>query len=83
MDGHSTSSEGRCEEIPDPSEVSSLGKLNVFLISYNLISLNDIIMDGKNLSCEVFDPARKQFNCIWHCLKTLYIRFGPDTHPQR
>jgi len=45
MDGHGTSPEGRCEEIPDPSEVSSLGKLSVFLISYNLITLNDIITD--------------------------------------
>jgi hypothetical protein len=36
---------GRCEEIPDPSEVSSLGKLRVFLISYNLITRNDIITD--------------------------------------
>ncbi len=42
MDGHGTSPVGRCEGIPDPSEVSSLGKLNVFLISYNLITLNDI-----------------------------------------
>ena len=42
MDGHGTSPLGRCEEIPDPSEVSSLGKLSVFLISYNLITLNDI-----------------------------------------
>ena len=34
-----------CEGIPDPSEVSSLGKLSVFLISYNLITLNDINTD--------------------------------------
>ena len=27
----------RCEDGPDPSEVSSLGKLSVFLISYDLI----------------------------------------------
>ena len=33
MDGHGTSPGGRCEGIPDPSEVSSLGKLSVFLIS--------------------------------------------------
>jgi hypothetical protein len=36
---------GRCEGSPDPSEVSSLGKLSVFLISYNLITLNDILTD--------------------------------------
>jgi hypothetical protein len=27
MNGHGTFPEGRCEGIPDPSEVSSLGKL--------------------------------------------------------
>jgi hypothetical protein len=37
MDGHGTSPRGRCEGRPDPSEVSSPGKLSVFLISYNLI----------------------------------------------
>ncbi len=45
MDGHGTSPLGRCEGIPDPSEVSSLGKLSVFLISYNLIIRNDINTD--------------------------------------
>ena len=30
---------------PRPNEVSSLGKLSVFFISYNLITLNDIITD--------------------------------------
>jgi hypothetical protein len=45
MDGHGTSPKGRCEGIPDPSEVSSLGKLSVFSISYNLIILNNIITD--------------------------------------
>ena len=45
MDGHGTSPLWRCEGIPDPSEVSSPGKLSVFLISYNLITLNDIITD--------------------------------------
>ncbi len=45
MDGHGTSPKGRCEGIPDPSEVSSPGKLSVFLISYNLITLNDINTD--------------------------------------
>jgi hypothetical protein len=30
MDGHGTSPLGRCEGRPDPSEVSSLGKLSVF-----------------------------------------------------
>jgi hypothetical protein len=45
MDGHGTSPKGRCEGIPDPSEVSTLGKLSVFLISYNLINLNDLNMD--------------------------------------
>jgi len=45
MDRHGTSPLGRCEGIPDPNEVSSLGKLSVFLISYNLIILNDISTD--------------------------------------
>jgi len=45
MDGHGTSPKERCEGIPDPSEVSTLGKLSVFLISYNLINLNDLNMD--------------------------------------
>jgi len=40
MDGHGASPMGRCEGIPDPSEVSSPGKLSVFLISYNLIIRN-------------------------------------------
>jgi len=30
MDGHGTSPIRRCEGSPDPSEVSSLGKLSVF-----------------------------------------------------
>jgi hypothetical protein len=51
MDGHGTSPIGRCEGIPDPNEVSSLGKLSVFLKSHNLITLNDIIPDlGKLIS---------------------------------
>jgi hypothetical protein len=37
---------GRCEEIPDPSEVSTLGKLSVFLISYNLITRNSVNTDS-------------------------------------
>jgi hypothetical protein len=37
--------QGRCEGIPDPSEVSTLGKLRVFLISYNLITRSDINTD--------------------------------------
>jgi len=45
LGGHGTSPNGRCEGSPDPSEVSSLGKLSVFLISYNLITLNDINTD--------------------------------------
>ena len=45
MDGQGTSPLGRCEGIPDPSEVSSPGKLSVFLISYNLINRNDINTD--------------------------------------
>jgi hypothetical protein len=40
MDGHGASPMWRCEGIPDPSEVSSPGKLSVFLISYNLIIRN-------------------------------------------
>jgi len=35
---------------PNPSEVSSLGKLSVFLISYNLITLNDIDTDLERLN---------------------------------
>jgi len=50
MDGHGTSPLGRCEGIPDPSEVSTLGKLRVFLISYNLITRNDINTDLKMLT---------------------------------
>jgi hypothetical protein len=45
MDGHGTSPKGRCEGIPNPSEVSSPGKLRVFLILYNLITLNDTDKD--------------------------------------
>jgi hypothetical protein len=45
MDGQGTSPRGRCKGIPDPIEVSSLGKRSVFLISNNLITLNDIKMD--------------------------------------
>jgi hypothetical protein len=45
MDGHGTSPKGRCEGIPDPSKVSSPGKLRVFLILYNLITLNDTDKD--------------------------------------
>jgi hypothetical protein len=45
MDGHGTSSKGRCEGIPDPSEVSSPGKLSVFLILYNLIILSSVSRD--------------------------------------
>ncbi|HUU52944.1 MAG TPA: hypothetical protein VMW92_07940 [Candidatus Heimdallarchaeota archaeon] len=33
LGGHGASPEGRCEGSPDPSEVSSLGKLRVFLKS--------------------------------------------------
>jgi hypothetical protein len=43
--GHGTSPKGRCEGSPEPSEVSSLGKLSVFLISYNLINRIDINTD--------------------------------------
>ncbi len=35
-------SQGRCEGSPEPSEVSSLGKLSVFSKPYNLIILNVI-----------------------------------------
>jgi hypothetical protein len=45
MDGHGASPKGRCEGIPDPREVSALGKLSVFLISYNLINRNDTKTD--------------------------------------
>jgi len=45
MDRHGTSPKARCEGIPDPSEVSSLGKLSVILISYNLITLYGFITD--------------------------------------
>ena len=49
MDGHGTSPLERCEGSPDPSEVSSLGKLSVFLISYNRINRNDIETDWEIL----------------------------------
>jgi len=49
MDGHGTSPKGRCEGVPDPSEVSTLGKLCVFLISYNLITRIDFNTDLKML----------------------------------
>jgi hypothetical protein len=45
MDGHGTSPERRCEGIPDPSEVSTLGKLSVFSISYHLITRKNINTD--------------------------------------
>jgi hypothetical protein len=45
MDRYGTSPMGRCEGIPNPREVSSLGKLSVFLISYNLITQNDLNTD--------------------------------------
>jgi hypothetical protein len=35
LDGHGTYPIGRCEESPEPSEVSTLGKLSVFSISPN------------------------------------------------
>ncbi len=38
-------SQGRCEGSPDPSEVSSLGKLSVFLILHNLITQKYINTD--------------------------------------
>jgi hypothetical protein len=50
LDGHGTSPKGRCEDSPDPSEVSSLGKLRVFLISYNLITLKNIKADLEMLT---------------------------------
>jgi len=50
MDGHGTSPLWRCEGIPDPSEVSSPGKLSVFLISYNLMTLNDLSTDLEMLT---------------------------------
>ena len=45
MDGHGTSPRGRCEGIPDPNEVSSLGKLSVFSISYDLTTLDSSSAD--------------------------------------
>ncbi len=58
MDGHGTSPIGRCEGIPDPSEVSTLGKLSVFLISYNLITHNDI---NTNLEMPILCDGFLQF----------------------
>lgn len=46
MDGHGTSPRGRCEGIPDPNEVSTLGKPSVFSISYDLITLDSISADS-------------------------------------
>ncbi len=45
MDGHGTSPRGRCEGILDPNAVSTLGKLSVFSISYDLITLYSISAD--------------------------------------
>jgi len=61
MDGHGTSHKGRCEGIPDPSEVSSLGKLSVFLISYILITLNDVKMDLEMPSFNNFGLNKMKF----------------------
>jgi len=60
MYGHGTSPKGRCEEIPDPSEVSTLGKLRVFLISYNLIILNDVNKDLEMLISHKKDVDRRR-----------------------
>ena len=47
MDGHGTSPEGRCEGIPDPSEVSSLGKLRRnFVFEITNWNIRDIINHG-------------------------------------
>jgi len=59
MDGHGTSPLGRCEGIPDPSEVSSLGKLSVFSKSpigaLGMSFITDLRMlrgsEGKSLLC--------------------------------
>jgi len=66
MDGHGTSPKGRCDGIPDPNEVSSLGKLSVFLISYNLIA-------RKNISTDF--GVRTLDRCIWQsCYEAIYNR---------
>ena len=52
MDGHGASPRGRCEGIPDPNEVFTLGKLSVFSISYDLITLDSISADLDRLSFE-------------------------------
>jgi hypothetical protein len=74
MDGHGTSPLGRCEEIPDPSEVSLLGKLSVYLMSYNLIIRNNTNTDLEiKFLYEIFDSARKKkYNHgQWHWLSSL------------
>ena len=58
MDGHGTSPKGRCEGSPDPSEVSTLGKLSVFLISDNLINLNNLNTDLEMLTKGTMELGR-------------------------
>jgi hypothetical protein len=43
--GHGTSPIWRFEGIPDPSDVSSLGKRSVFLKPHNLITRDDMNTD--------------------------------------
>jgi len=76
MDGHGTSPKGRCEGSPDPSEVSSLGKLSVFLISYNLIIRNDINADLQNLLM-LDQPIKLMLTRKMATLKALFKSQNP------
>jgi hypothetical protein len=52
LDGHGTSPKGRCEGSPEPSEVSSLGKLRVFsksligTLGISLITALEMILEN-------------------------------------
>jgi len=69
MDGHGTSPMGRCEGIPEPSEVSSPGKLSVFSQSpigaLGILFITDLqilIQNRKNFPFPpAYDKIRKNF----------------------
>jgi len=71
LGGHGTSPKGRFEDSSDPSEVSSLGKLRVFLISYNLITRNDITADLEVLTIKCM--ARSIRPNYVYCLKENFL----------
>ena len=70
MDGHGTSPEGRCEGIPDPSEVSSPGKLSVF-------SKSPIGTLG-----ELFITVLRCFEILLHSHSDMRYTVSEGKHPQ-